>query len=178
MKNELLLAGITFAIGLLLLFVGCNSSSNDNGQGTGEQEIQQPAQSAGQQSGIPDPGAREQQPRLQGGRSNLGVEACSGKSEKDTCILNFRNQSVNGTCTSRDGNMTCMPGNGSIMQRPNAMSGGEAFIQACGGKSPGDTCTLTMGNQSIDGTCADRNGNLTCNPNNRNPGQRPDNPGR
>jgi hypothetical protein len=178
MKNELLLAGITLTIGLLLLFVGCNTSSNDNGQGAGEKEIQQPAQGAGPQAGNPNPGTQEQQPRLQSGQANLGVEACSGKSEKDTCILNFRNQSVNGTCTNRDGNMTCMPDDNSIVQRPSAMPGGEAFLQACSGKAAGDTCALTMRNQSIDGTCADRNGNLTCNPNNRNTGQRPDNPGR
>ncbi len=195
MKNELVLAGVSLTIGLLLLFVGCTSSSNENGQGAGTQENaqQQAASDNGQGAGAPvdtqqqtttdnqqptaqNPGTQPQGGDQRGQRQgrNMGaqfIQACNGKAAGDTCTLNMRNQSIDGTCTDQNGNLTCMPNNSSLVQRPGGFpGGGVAFIQACSGKTAGDACTLMMRNQSIDGTCTSRNGNLTCTPANRNNG--------
>lgn len=181
MKNELLLAGVSLTIGLLLLFIGCTSSSNDNGQGTGTQEnVQQQAASDNQQPAVQTPETQPQggyqqgrgQGRGMGGMGAQFIQACSDKAVGDACTLNMRNQSIDGTCNDSNGNITCIPNNSSLMQRPMGIpgGGGAAFIQACNGKTAGDSCTLTMRNQSIDGTCTSRNGNLTCAPANRNNG--------
>ena len=167
-------------IGLLLLFIGCTSSSNDNEQGTGTQDTQQQASSDNQQPTVQNPEASSQGVDQQGRRQGRGmggmdaqfIQACNDKAAGDLCTLNMRNQSIDGTCTDSNGNITCMPNNSSLMQRPAGVPGGSggAFIQACSGKTAGDACTLTMRNQSIDGTCTSRNGNLTCAPAGRNNG--------
>jgi hypothetical protein len=184
------LAASSLAIGMLLLFVGCTSPSSPNDQGMETQgDIQQPAtdngQTAAQNPETQPQGGDQQtgQPQGPGGQQGRGprgelgtqfMEACSGKAVGDACTLSFRNQSVDGKCTDRNGNMTCVTNNASTGQRPAGFQGGgAAFVQACQGKAVGDACTLTMRNQTVVGTCADTEGNITCTPNNRNLDQRP-----
>ena len=193
MKNQLLMAGALFATGLLLLFAGCTGSSDSNGQGTGTQgEIQQPstgdqgAPVAQENTGQPQ-GDQAQGQQAQGGtnpngargvgqgRGGMGVafvQACDGKAEGDVCTVSFRNQTVDGNCTSRNGNMTCVTGNMGAGPNPGqgpGMTGG--LTQACTGKGIGDACTVTMRNQAVDGTCTNRSAGISCQPNNRAPGQ-------
>lgn len=168
-----IIAGLTAS----MLFTGCTGSTDSNYQETGTQEyIQTPAgqdQSA-QNLGPQDNGQNTE--RVMGGpRGNMGAqlaEACSGKAAGDACTIAFGNRSVDGTCADRDGNVTCQPADGSLPQGPGIPGGrSEAFIQACSGKGTGDLCTLTMRNQTMDGTCADRPGNITCVPDNQVLGQ-------
>ena len=194
MKNELLLAGVLLA--LAMLFVGCTGPSNPGDQGIGTQgDVQQPA-AGDQQQGVQNPDTQSQGGGQQagqargpagdiqgrGGRGGMGpqfAQACNGKASGDVCTVTFRNQTVNGKCSDSNGNMTCSVNNTGMGPRPGAgpgaMPGGAAFIQACQGKAVGDACTLTMRNQTVDGKCAERNGNISCTPNNMNTGQRPQN---
>ena len=149
----LLLAGIA----LSMLFPGCTGSDSDDMGGSDQQNV--PAQERGQ-----EPGGRMRGP--QGGMDVQYVEACSGKSPGDSCTLNFRNQSVDGTCADSNGSMTCQPVNGSLMQGPRMPRGrNEESVQACGGKAAGEACTVTFRNQTTDGTCSDRTGTVMCVPN-------------
>ena len=171
-------------LGVSLLFAGCTSSNGSNDQSPGTQDtVQVPAgQDQQLQDTVPQDNGQRAGRGTGGQRGGMGaqfVEACSGKAAGDACTLNFRNQSVDGTCGDRNGNMTCAPNNASLMQGPGGQGGQMrgASIQACNGKSVGDICQITMRNQTVDGTCASRNGNVTCTPNNGGPGQRnPQNP--
>jgi hypothetical protein len=179
MKNGLLLTGVLLA--LAMLFVGCTGPSNTDSQVTGTPEVQQQSPPGDNQQ--PDDWAQGQpgqqagrQPGPRGGMNAAFAEPCNGKVEGQACTLTFRNQTSEGKCTSRNGNITCTPNNGSMGQRAGGFpEGGAAFVQACQGKAVGDACALTMRNQTVDGKCAERNGNISCMANNMNPGQRPQN---
>lgn len=130
---------------------------------------------AGQQSGNPLSPGNQSGP---GPRDRTGkdpMNACSGKSAGDTCTITFGNQSVDGTCTDRNGNITCRPkdmgaGPGGNMQGPGTPGGmDEGSVQACSGKTAGATCTITMGDRTMDGTCTDRSGTISCVPGNMGP---------
>jgi hypothetical protein len=171
-------------LGVSMLFAGCTSSNDSNEQAPTQDMVQAPTGLDQQQEDTVPQGNGQQRGRGAGGlRGDMGaqfIEACSGKAAGDACTLTFRNQSVDGSCSDRSGNMTCTPNNSSLMQGPLVGQGGQmrgGSIQACNGKSVGDICQITMRNQTVDGTCASRNGNVTCTPNNGGPGQRnPQNP--
>lgn len=174
MKNELLLTGILLA--LMMLLVGCIGPSNSGNQGAGKQEeIQQPSpQWDGKrlEQAASQPGSR-------GGMGATFVQACDEKAEGDACTITFGNQTIDGKCVNRQGNISCIPGNGvpgngSMGQMPS-MAGG---LEACGGKVEGDACAMTFRNQTVDGACRNWNENLTCTPNNPGMGQRQRNPDR
>lgn len=183
MKNRIILMGTLAGLFALMLFSGCAGSTDSNYQETGTQEyIQTPAgqDPSAQNLGPQDNGQNTE--RVMGGpRGNMGAqlaEACSGKAAGEACAIVFGNRSANGTCADRNGNITCQPTDGNLAQR-GGMPGGrnEAFMEACSGKGAGDVCTVTMRNQSMDGTCAGRSGNITCVPNNIGPQGSQGNPG-
>jgi hypothetical protein len=184
MKNTIIITGMLILLGVSLLFAGCTSSSDSNDQAPGGDNVQAPAEQDQQPQDAAAQGNGQRSGRGMGGpRGGMGVqliEACSGKGAGDVCTLTFRNQSVDGICADRSGNITCAPNNASLMQGLGSNQGGQmrgGFIQACNSKSVGDLCQITVGNQTVDGTCASRNGNITCTPKNSGPGQRnPDNP--
>jgi len=170
MKKTIIVTAFLLAASMLL--AGCTSSNDSGEQNNG---IQQDAAPAGsdqpQEQGFQDNGNRQAQGRgmgaPRGGMEAQFTEACSGKAVGDACTLNFRNQSVDGTCTDQEGNVTCRPIGGSVAEGPG-MPGGrnEAFIQACSGKAAGDPCVVPMRNETTEGTCAERSGNMSCVPNN------------
>jgi predicted small secreted protein len=163
MKNTILPSGVFLIICLLL--AGCANSNDPSGQDNGVQQGQPQDQGPQDNGNVRGSGRGMGGPR--GGMGAQFIDACSGKAAGDACTLNLRNQSVEGTCSDRNGNISCAPNNASLMQGPGIPGGrNEAFIQACSGKGAGDLCTVTMRNQTLDGTCADRSGNISCVPNN------------
>ena len=170
-------------LGLSLLFAGCTSPNDSNDQSPGTQDtVQAPAgQDQQPEDAAPQDNGQAGRRGAGGPRGGMGaqfIEACNGKAAGDACTLAFRNQSVDGTCSDRNGNITCTPNNASLMQGPGIPGGrNEAFIQACNGKTEGDKCIVTMRNQTEDGSCTSRSGNITCVPNNQNMTRRnPQNP--
>jgi hypothetical protein len=165
MKNTIFLTGVLLFIGLLLAGCANPGDSGDQNNGVPQEQSQDPAlQDSGPARGRSMGGPR-------GGMGTQFIESCSGKAAGDACTIAFRNQSADGTCADRDGNISCIPNNASLMQGPGIPGGrNEAFIQACNGKTVGDTCTVTMRNQTEEGSCTSRSGNITCVPNNQNTG--------
>jgi|WetSurMetagenome_2_1015567.scaffolds.fasta_scaffold53828_3 hypothetical protein len=182
MKNTILITGVFLIIGMLL--AGCTNSNDSGDQNnaakqdayapTGSDQPQDPA--------LQDNGNGQRAGRGMGGpRGGMGaqfIESCGGKAAGDACTIAFGNQSVDGTCADRSGNITCTPNNSSLMQGPGIRGGrNEAFLEACNGKAEGETCTVTMRNQTEEGSCTSRSGNITCVPSNQNLGRRnPQNP--
>jgi hypothetical protein len=165
MKNTILMTGFFLIIGLLL--AGCTNSGGSIDQNNGVQKNQP------QDAALQDNGNGQANGRGMGGpRGGMGgqfIEACSGKAIGDACTLTFRNQSVDGTCADRNGNISCTTNNASLIQGPGIPGGrNEAFIQACNGKAVGDKCTVAMRNRTEEGSCTIRSGNITCVPNNQN----------
>jgi hypothetical protein len=168
MKNTILPTGVFLIIGLLL--AGCANSNDSSGQDNGVQQDQPQDQGPQDNGNLRGSGRGMREPRE--GMGTQFIDACSGKAAGDACTINLRNQSIDGTCSDRNGNISCAPNNASLMQGPGIPGGrNEAFIQACSGKAAGDLCTVNMRNQSMDGKCADRSGNITCVPNNMGAGQ-------
>ena len=183
MKNAILITGLMMMLGISMLFAGCTSSNGSNDQSPGTQDtVQAPAgQDQLPQDTAPQDNGQQRGRGAGGPRGAMGaqfIEACNGKAAGDACTLAFRNQSIDGTCSDRNGNITCAPNNASLMQGPGIPGGrNEAFIQACHGKTEGDKCIVTMRNQTEDGSCTSRSGNITCVPNNQNMTRRnPQNP--
>lgn len=112
------------------------------------------------------------------------VDACSGKAEGEACSFTSPRGEVPGFCAASNiGVLACRPQGGQGMGRGGqgmgqGMGAGAGMgrgqgrglppeaAAACSGKSVGDDCAFTMPMGEVTGSCAARNGVLTCCPRN------------
>ncbi|MFO0582889.1 MAG: hypothetical protein U0229_11480 [Anaeromyxobacter sp.] len=92
------------------------------------------------------------------------IQACSGKAASDACQVSFGGRTESGTCFAYDGTtLACRPAHGPGGHRgppPEA-------VEACKGVAEGEACAVTLGGNTLDGTCAkgpDGAGALACRP--------------
>ncbi|MFT3914131.1 MAG: hypothetical protein QM704_08430 [Anaeromyxobacteraceae bacterium] len=92
------------------------------------------------------------------------IQACSGRAASDACQVSLGGRSESGTCFAFDGTtLACRPAHGPGGHRgppPEA-------VEACKGVAEGEACAVTLGGNTLDGTCAkgpDGSGTLACRP--------------
>lgn len=117
--------------------------------------------------------SRGERPKGPGPRGPHGpppeaFDACASKSTGAACNVKFGDKNIDGTCRTpppsgaEDARTFCLPkdmpprggpGDGAGLDgRPHHAPPAEAFA-ACDGKAGGATCSVKLGDRSIDGTC-------------------------
>jgi hypothetical protein len=162
----------------VIVISGCVSQTQeDQATGSGQQGALTPQD---QPSGQRGPGQQGQ--NMQRGPPQEAIDACSGKSDNDTCAFTMGGNAVTGFCRSRpNGVLTCFRfnmGQGGMFrngtQQGRRFGGGlpQEAVDACEGKPVNDTCEFRMNGTVVQGACMlRRSGNVTCVPPNM--GQRP-----
>lgn len=113
---------IIFVIVLLLLVItiiglsGCTSQGAPEGNGFGPG-------GQGDWGGGPGMNAnltQEEREQMMQERMQAGIAACAGMQEGDACEMQgFRNESINGTCLSMNGTLSCGFGGAQRREPPN-----------------------------------------------------------
>jgi len=159
---------VLLLIGLGVVVSGCIGQTQDgtttgNGQNTAPPQDTlsgQQVQTQGEQTGgirTQDNPSGQQGQKGWRGFSQAAVDACTGKSENETCEFKINETSINGTCTSRrGGELTCFPSR--FNQRPP-----QEMLDACAGKSENETCEFKLNENMVNGSCRSRQGGeLSC----------------
>jgi hypothetical protein len=86
------------------------------------------------------------------------IQACDGKTSGDTCsFTGMRNDTVTGTCRNGpdgQGALACAPAQMPGQSQHQGSGQPSAAIQACNGKSMGNSCSFAgPNNQSVSGSC-------------------------
>jgi hypothetical protein len=77
------------------------------------------------------------------------IEACSGKAAAAACEMAFGDGTLTGTCaTAPGGVLACRPAH-----LPPPPSPPPEAVQACSGQTAGAQCAVTLGGNTLDGTC-------------------------
>jgi hypothetical protein len=87
--------------------------------------------------------------------------ACQGKSTAEACTVAFQDRTIDGSCAPADDNrLFCRPSRPPGAPQPPA----EAFA-ACQGRSESDSCSVSLPDRTVAGTCAaSPDGTLFCRP--------------
>jgi len=95
------------------------------------------------------------------------ITACSGKAASDACQVTLGDRTEAGTCFAFDGStLACRPARGPGGRGGHRGPPPEA-VEACKEIADGEACAVTLGGDTLDGTCAkgpDGNGPLACRP--------------
>ena len=102
-------------------------------------------------------GNNNQQPQ-----QGTAADACVGKNEGDACEMTMGGQTVSGSCMTNRGQLSCSVGNPGITQPPGDNQMSQGASDACTGKSEGDACETTMGDQTVSGSCVTDRERLVC----------------
>ncbi|MBN2250585.1 MAG: hypothetical protein JW724_00740 [Candidatus Altiarchaeota archaeon] len=139
---------LCLSLASLILLAGCANTEESSGEPQ-VQDTQQTQQQA-------PPGRQRNMP-------SEAMDSCAGKSEGDACKYLGDGETVTGTCRIlMGGQMMCVSGNMEQMgNRTRMQVGGQS---ACEGKAKGDSCSLSMGGRSIEGSCINRDGEVICMP--------------
>lgn len=91
------------------------------------------------------------------------IAACAGKAAAAACEVALGDRTEAGTCAAFDGaTLACRP----TRMPPHPHGPPPEAIEACSGLAEGATCAVTLGGDTLDGTCARGPGGdaLACRP--------------
>ncbi|MDM8551772.1 CotH kinase family protein [Desulfobacterales bacterium HSG2] len=101
------------------------------------------------------------------------TDACIGLNEGDPCEMEFKGQSISGSCMTEMGQLACMPDNaGGEVPGESGEPGSDdnqpppEATDACIGLNEGDPCEMMFKGQSTSGSCVTEMGELACMPGN------------
>lgn len=91
------------------------------------------------------------------------LDACNGSAAGDSCTVTLKGHAIDGTCRAgptAEAPLACFP------KGPPPGVPAEA-VDACNGRAAGDSCSVTLSDRAIEGTCRSdphRDGSLVCLP--------------